>query len=175
MTYRPNLIVSLLLAGVLGELVFEAYAWLISPLIFGLSLQPANLVMALAGQFANLSLPYATAFVIHVLIGSLGFATVILLTKRVTGLGCRMAGALVGLGLWFVAQGILAPLIGRDFMMGFGAYTQSSSVAHVGMALVIGAVLQARLGGGHLTKRRCLHAMSACRCHRAGLKYSAQR
>lgn len=153
MTYRPNLIVSLLLAGALGELVFEAYAWLISPLIFGISLQPANLVMALTGQFANLSLPYATAFVIHVLIGSLGFATIVWLTARATGLGYRMAGALVGLGLWFVAQGILAPLIGRDFMMGFGAYTQSSFIAHVGMALVIGAVLQTRLGGAAPDKK----------------------
>lgn len=146
MTIDNRLILtSLLLAGLVGEAAFELYAWLISPLVFGPTLEPAKLVMGLAQKIAGLSLPYAAAFALHFLIGSLGFAVVVLLVKRVSGLSFRMAGALGGLVLWFVAQGILAPLMGRAFMMDFGAYTQSSFVAHVGMAFLIGVILQSRL------------------------------
>jgi len=45
------------------------------------------------------------------------------------------SGVLAGIVLWFVAQGVLAPLMGRSFMMGFGSYTQSSFVGHVGMTI----------------------------------------
>ncbi|MFK7765148.1 MAG: hypothetical protein AB8B62_17930 [Roseobacter sp.] len=139
------LLTSLLLAGLVGEVAFELYAWLMSPFVFGPALEPAKLVMGLTQKFAGVSLPYAAAFALHFLIGSLGFAVFVHLVKRLSGLGYRMAGALGGLVLWFVAQGILAPLMGREFMMGFGAYTQSSFVAHVGMAFLIGVVLQTRL------------------------------
>ena len=82
------------------------------------------------------------AFAVHVLIGALGFAAVVYLTKRMTQLGYFAASALAGVILWFVAQGILAPLMGRSFMMGFGTYTQSSFVGHVGMTIVIAMVWQ---------------------------------
>lgn len=127
---------SLAIAGLIGELSFEVYAWLFSPILFGLSLQPSKLVMALTDIFTGIQLPYAAAFALHFLIGAFGFATVIFLIERYTKLGYLASGFAAGLGLWFVAQGVLAPVVGRTFMMGFGSYTQSSFVGHVGMCLL---------------------------------------
>ena len=133
---------ALALAGLVGELTFEAYAWLASPALFGVKLEPANLVIGLSKKLLGLDLTYGAAFAVHFLIGALGFAAVVYLTKRMTQLGYFAAGALAGVILWFVAQGILAPLMGRSFMMGFGTYTQSSFVGHVGMTIVIAMVWQ---------------------------------
>ena len=57
-----------------------------------------------------------------------------------------LTGFVSGLVLWFVAQGMLAPFIGRSFMMDFGTYTQSSFVGHVGMTLIMAHLLDAFLG-----------------------------
>ena len=132
----------LALAGLAGELSFEAYAWLISPSLFGVQLEPANLVIGLTRMASGVQVPYAAAFAVHVLIGVFGFAATVWAVKRHSGVGHAAAGLGAGVLLWFVAQGILAPAMGRSFMMGFGAYTQSSFVGHVGMALVIGLVWQ---------------------------------
>lgn len=82
------------------------------------------------------------------LIGQFSSEAYAWLLKRATGWGYIVAGGITGIALWFVAQGILAPFIGRSFMMDFGTYTQSSFVSHAGMTLVMGAVFQA------LEKRR---------------------
>lgn len=129
-------ITTLAVAGLIGELTFEAYAWLISPIIFGVKLEPANLVIGLTKTFTGVQLPYGVAFLIHFLIGAIGFAAVIFLFKRIGRLSYLGAGLGAGLGLWFVAQGVLAPLMGRSFMMGFGTYTQSSFIGHVGMTVL---------------------------------------
>jgi uncharacterized membrane protein YagU involved in acid resistance len=133
---------TLALAGLIGEISFEAYAWLISPLIFGVQLEPAKLVTALTKIFTGIQLPYAGAFVLHFLIGAVGFATVVYLFKQLTKLGYLTSGLAAGFSLWFVAQGILAPVVGRTFMMGFGSYTQSSFVGHVGMCVLMGFLWQ---------------------------------
>lgn len=134
-TLRP-----LLIAGLIGELSFEAYAWLVSPLLFGLTLEPARLVTALVQMGTGITLPYTAAFAIHFCIGAVGFAFVFWAFHRLGRIGPVLAGAVAGVALWFVAQGMLAPLVGRSFMMGFGPYTQSSFIGHVGMTLIIGAV-----------------------------------
>ena len=132
---------NLLLAGLVGELSFEAYAWLVSPLIFGLQLEPANLIIGLGKTFLGVNLPYWAGFAVHFLIGSIGFAAVVWLTHVLTKTRLAVSGAIAGAALWFVAQGLLAPLMGRSFMMGFGVYTQSSLLAHVGMSLMIALTL----------------------------------
>ncbi|MEP5730673.1 MAG: hypothetical protein ABJL67_15030 [Sulfitobacter sp.] len=141
----PLPLLPLLLAGLVGELAFELYAWLISPLIFGPSLQPANLVIALTNIATGIKIPYAVAFPIHFLIGAVGFALFFWLVHRLSGLSLILSGLVTGLILWFVAQGILAPVVGRDFMMGFGPYTQSSFVAHTGMCLLMAIALRGLL------------------------------
>ena len=133
----PTELKALAYAGLIGEITFEAYAWLVSPILFGVKLEPANLVIGLTKALSGLQLPYAAAFTIHFLIGAFGFATVIYLLKKLTRFSHLGAGVAAGLLLWFVAQGMLAPLMGRTFMMGFGSYTQSSFIGHVGMTVVI--------------------------------------
>ncbi|MEM5583826.1 MULTISPECIES: hypothetical protein [unclassified Roseibium] len=132
---------NLILAGLVAEIAFEVYAWFISPLIFGVVLQPANLIVALANLGLGVSLPYWIGFLVHFCVGAIGFSAFVLVTHMITRLNLVLAGAVAGVVLWFVAQGLLAPLVGRTFMMGFGAYTQSSFVGHVGMTLIAGFVL----------------------------------
>jgi len=134
---------NLALAGLAGEIAFELYAWLISPILFGVALAPANLVVALSKMGFGVSLPYWVGFVVHFSIGAFGFATFVWLTHLVSRANLIVSGAIAGLVLWFVAQGLLAPLVGRTFMMGFGAYTQSSFIGHVGMASLMGYVMVA--------------------------------
>lgn len=128
-------------AGVGGEILFEAYSWLVSPAIFGPILEPARLVTAITAKVTGIMLPYSLAFLIHFLIGALGFALLVYVINGVMKKGYVLAGLVTGLILWFVAQGILAPFIGRPFMMEFGAYTQSSFVAHTTMMMFIGFLL----------------------------------
>lgn len=132
----------LVLAGIVGECAFEAYAWLVSPVLFGVALAPANLVAALSKIYLGLEISYWTGFAIHLIVGAVMFPLIVLLVHKITRLGWVISGAIAGLGLWFTAQGILAPLVGRSFMMGFGTYTQSSFIAHIGMLAVIGFTLK---------------------------------
>jgi len=132
---------NLLLAGLAGEVSFEIYAWLISPILFDVALAPANLVIALTKIATGVTLPYWAAFILHFAVGVVGFSAFVLLTHLVVRTKLILSGAIAGVLLWFVAQGLLAPVVGRTFMMGFGAYTQSSFIGHVGMALIIGYVL----------------------------------
>lgn len=132
---------SLVIAGLAAEIAFEAYAWLVSPLVFGVVLQPANLVVALAQIWLGLALPYWVGFLVHFTIGAVGFSVFVLMVHLSLRLHIMFAGALAGVVLWFIAQGVLAPAVGRSFMMGFGAYTQSSFVGHVGMTMVVAFVL----------------------------------
>ncbi|MEO9778370.1 MAG: hypothetical protein ABJH07_19225 [Sedimentitalea sp.] len=132
---------NLILAGLAGEIAFEAYAWLVSPLLFGVALGPANLIVALGNITAGIALPYWAGFIIHFMIGAVGFSTFVWITHLITKANLILSGAIAGFVLWFVAQGVLAPAVGRSFMMGFGAYTQSSFIGHVGMATLMGYVL----------------------------------
>ncbi|MBB5722145.1 putative membrane protein YagU involved in acid resistance [Loktanella ponticola] len=133
----------LAIAGLAAEILFEFYAWIISPVLFGVTLQPSNLVIALTKIATGVTLPHAGAFVLHFLIGAFGFVAFVYLTKMVTKLGYIASGFVSGLALWFIAQGILAPVVGRTFMMGFGTYTQSSFVGHVGMTLIAAVIWRA--------------------------------
>ena len=132
---------NLLIAGLVGQIAFEAYAWLISPLLFGVTLQPTNLVVALAEVMFDFDLPHWAGFGVHFAIGAIGFSSLVLLTHLVTKANLILSGLGVGVGLWFLAQGFLAQAVGRTFMMGFGAYTQSSFVAHVGITTLMAFTL----------------------------------
>ena len=126
-----------ILGGLIAQIAFEAYAWLISPLIFGPKLQPSMLVMGLIEKYLAFSLSYEFAFLLHALIGIIGFGLFTLLFYKAFRSRTMLSGFVSGVVLWFIAQGILAPAMGREFMMGFGPYTQSSFVAHVGMTMLI--------------------------------------
>ncbi|WP_322988021.1 hypothetical protein [Hoeflea sp.] len=142
---RRQIALSIILAGLIGEGVFEIYAWFISPLIFNVILQPSNLVIALTAKLTGAQISHAVAFPIHFMIGSLGFGLFVYLTRLFMPSRIWLTGFVSGLILWFVAQGILAPFIGRSFMMDFGTYTQSSFIGHVGMTLLMAHLLEAFL------------------------------
>jgi hypothetical protein len=146
---------NILIAGVIGQLAFEAYAWLISPLLFGLTLEPSNLVMGLSKIYLGLNVSYGAAFACHFIIGAAGFSTLVWVIHVITQKTYVVSGALAGFILWFVAQGMLAPAVGRTFMMGFGPYTQSSAVAHIGMAMVMGYVMAKFVG--HMPRATFVH------------------
>lgn len=133
-------------AGVIAETLFELYAWLVSPILFDQVLQPSNLVIAIARITLGVDLPHGAAFAIHAFIGSIGFASCVYLIQRICEMTYLVSGVVTGVLLWFVAQGILAPFIGRPFMMEFGAYTQSSFIGHVGMCLIVALVLRRQTG-----------------------------
>ena len=130
-----------IIGGAFAEVAFELYAWLISPIFFSLTLQPAKLVTALTKKFLAIELLYSQAFLIHAFIGTVGFGIFVLLLYKALPLRAWVSGTISGIALWFIAQGILAPAIGRDFMMGFGSYTQSSFIGHVGMGLIIALII----------------------------------
>lgn len=136
-TAFKQIAIAVVLAGLAGEIIFELYAWLVSPAVFGPALQPSKLVMAIVAKVTGLSLPYNFAFVLHFLTGSVGFGVFVFLWRQLMPQRVFLTGLVAGLTLWFVAQGLLAPFIGRTFMMGFGTYTQSSFVGHVGMTLIM--------------------------------------
>lgn len=145
-TLSPKqVIMSITLAGLIGEIAFELYAWLVSPVLFGVILQPSNLVIAITSKLTGLQMSKALAFPVHFLIGSLGFGLFVYATRLLMPARVWLTGFVSGLVLWFVAQGILAPFIGRSFMMDFGTYTQSSFVGHVGMTLLMAHLLAAFL------------------------------
>ena len=135
---------TLLIAGLAGQIAFEAYAWLVSPMLFGVTLEPSNLVVALAKVVFDLSLPYWLGFIVHFAIGAIGFSALVVFTHLATRANVIVSGVGVGLALWFVAQGLLAQAVGRPFMMGFGSYTQSSFVAHVGMTTLMAFIMLKR-------------------------------
>ncbi len=138
-----TIILAIVGAGIVGEVLFELYAWLISPILFDASLQPARLVIAIVAKLTGIEMSYAVAFGLHSIIGAIGFGSFVYLIRHWMPGKVFWVGVVSGLVLWFVAQGILAPFIGRSFMMGFGPYTQSSFIGHVGMTLVMSYVMNA--------------------------------
>ena len=136
-----------IIAGLIGEVIFELYAHLVSPALFGPALEPANLVMALSTKLFGISIPYSIAFPIHFVIGSVGFGIFVYIAMRLVSRNPLISGGLSGVALWFIAQGMLAPFIGRSFMMDFGPYTQSSFIGHVGMSIIIAYAIVAQNRG----------------------------
>ncbi|MDF1778124.1 MAG: hypothetical protein P1V13_19005 [Rhizobiaceae bacterium] len=142
---KTQIILAIVLAGLIGEVVFELYAWFVSPVLFDVVLQPSNLVIAITAKLTGVQISKTVAFPIHFLIGSLGFGLFVYATRLIMPARVWLTGLISGLILWFVAQGILAPFIGRSFMMDFGTYTQSSFIGHVGMTLLMAHLLAAFL------------------------------
>lgn len=136
----------LIVSGLIAQAAFEIYAWFISPVLFGPTLQPAKLIMGLNAKYLGIDLPYAVAFVMHIATGVFAISAVTLLVYQLLKSRAILSGVAGGVLLWFVAQGILAPAMGRPFMMGFGPYTQSSFVAHVGFSLIVTLFVSWRMG-----------------------------
>lgn len=137
----------LIVSGLIAQGAFELYAWVVSPILFGPTLQPAKLIMGLNAKYLGVDVPYAAAFAMHIATGVFVISGVTLLLYQLFRSRAIVSGVAGGVLLWFVAQGILAPAMGRAFMMGFGPYTQSSFVAHVGFSLIVTLFVGWRMRG----------------------------
>lgn len=137
-TGRP--FAALLGAGVLGEVVFEALAWLAAPALFGMALQPAFLIAKLAERWAGQDLVYGAAFILHFLAGVVVFP---IAYRLIFGARIRRrwltCGIAWGLALWLISEAVLAPLAGLPWMAGLGLYVWAAGGAHIAYALTVAA------------------------------------
>ena len=86
-----------ILGGLIAQIAFEAYAWLISPFVFGPKLQPAFLVIGLSEQYLGITPSYAVAFSLHALIGIIGFGIFTLLFYKALRGRVMLSGFISGL------------------------------------------------------------------------------
>lgn len=148
MTLSPMQILRLtLLGGLAGEIAFEAFAFGLGPLLTGRVMEPAYLVIALA-RLLGAEIGYVGGWIGHLVAGlvlfPLGYLAYLRLTPPQTW---AMAGLIWGFVLWAVAQGMLAPLVGRGFMMGFVSYTWASLLAHMLYGLVVARAMSWAMPG----------------------------
>lgn len=128
----------LLIAGMIGEVGFELVAWGAAPWLLGQPMQPAVLVAELAQSLFDRALPMTAAFLIHVASGIVLFPSGYALFRAASGIRSPTAAGLAwAVALWLVAQGVLAPLAGKPFMLGFGLYTWASLAAHALYSLAV--------------------------------------
>lgn len=139
---RPApLFVTILVAGLFGQMAFEIYAWFISPAVFAVTLEPAVLVMNFLRHVFGTEISYTQAFLIHFSVG-LSFSLMVFIFGYVTRVGYVLSGAITGGILWFISLGLLAPIVGFRFMADFGVLAQSALIAHVGMATIMGWLIR---------------------------------
>jgi hypothetical protein len=131
---------ALLLAGLAGQAVFETVALFLMPVLFGMPLMPALLVVTLGQTLLGLQLPMLAGWIGHLAAGTVLFPFAWLALRRATGWPAAASGAALGIALWLFAQGLLAPLAGRPFMLGFVPYTWASLGAHLAYAIAVALV-----------------------------------
>lgn len=134
----------ILMAGVIGEVVLEIFAWGIVPQIAGRPMRPHILIMDLARVQGGVEMWTPLAVGIHLALGAVVFPMIYLkLQQTFRNLSWLLLSTLVGLALWAIAQTTLAPLAGRPFMLGFdptwgfNTYTWSSLIAHTLLMVVV--------------------------------------
>lgn len=136
---------ALLLAGLVGQALFEFVALIVMPALLGMPLQPAALVVTLGQTLVGLEMPMLAGWAVHLAAGIIVFPLGYLVMARATGWSWTVAGAGWGVILWLFAQAVLAPLAGRPFMLGFVPYTWASLCAHLVYTLGVAFTL-VRLG-----------------------------
>ncbi|MDZ4096305.1 MAG: hypothetical protein U1D35_15515 [Paracoccaceae bacterium] len=135
-------LIQILAAGITGELVFEFLALVVAPVLLGTMMIPAGLVAGLGTVLFGVKMPMAAAWALHLFAGIALFPLGYVLFCRITGLsGWMLSGALWAVVLWVFAQGALAPMVGRPFMLGFVPYTWASLVVHLAYALTVAGAL----------------------------------
>jgi hypothetical protein len=135
---------ALLLAGLAGQAAFEVVALVVMPALLGMPLMPAALIVTLGQTVFGLQLPMLAGWTGHLAAGIVLFPLGYLALSRATGWRAAACGAAFGIALWLIAQGLLAPLAGRPFMLGFVPYTWSSLGAHLAYALTVSFVFDRR-------------------------------
>jgi hypothetical protein len=143
-----GIIVTILLAGIASEVVWEIWARFITPLLVGGPLEPAALVQSVFGLGDR-----TTAEIIHFLVGLIAYPFGYIFIARPIAkaifpfLPWWMVALGYGSGLWIFALYIMAHLFaGLPPFLGFIPLTWASLAGHLLFALAGGAVVKARLG-----------------------------
>ena len=141
-----TIIVTVLLAGLAAEVVWEIWARLLTPLWVGGPLEPAALVQdvfKLKSRF--------TGEVIHFLVGLIGYPIGYLVIARplaraiVPWMPWWLVALGYGTGLWVFALYIMAHLVaGHPPFLGFIPLTWASLGGHLAFAVALAAVVRHR-------------------------------
>lgn len=135
-SFKPYLL--LLVAGVIGVVVWEIVGNYIAPLIIGGKLSPIGLIISLFKNTIGINPGRDIAMVLHFFTGIVGYPVAYLIaTKVVRSFGPVVDGLALGVGTWILALGIFAPLAGFPFMLNFGNLTWMSLGGHVAYGLVV--------------------------------------
>ena len=142
---RP-VFVALLLAGLAGAAVFEFIALVLAPAVLGHPIVPARLVVNLGAALTGTEWPMLAGWIGHFAAGILVFPLGYLAFLRLSGLRSWPAsGAIWGVVLWLLAQGVFGPAAGGPFMSGFSAFMFVSLAVHLAYALAVALALNLAL------------------------------
>ncbi len=143
-----GIIVTILLAGLASEVVWETWARVITPLLVGGPLEPAALVQSVFGLSDR-----TIAEIIHFLVGLIAYPFGYIFIARPIAkaifpfLPWWIVGLGYGVGLWIFALYIMAHLFaGLPPFLGFVPLAWASLVGHLLFAVAGAAVVKARLG-----------------------------
>lgn len=143
-----KIIVTILLAGLASELVWEIWARVITPNLVGGPLEPAALVQSVFGLGDR-----TTAEIIHFLVGLIAYPFGYIFIARPIAkaifpfLPWWIVALGYGVGLWVFALYIMAHLFaGLPPFLGFIPLAWASLAGHLLFAVAGGAVVKARLG-----------------------------
>ncbi len=128
----------LVLAAAAAMAGWEIFAKGIAPLIMGGPLSPNGLIVSLIKSQIGIKPPGYVATVLHWATGlaayPVGFLVLATVLPRIGFLG---QGMIVGIGTWFLALGVFAPLAGLPFMLNFGTITWVSLWGHLAYGVTL--------------------------------------
>ncbi|QUJ76506.1 hypothetical protein KDD17_16800 [Sulfitobacter albidus] len=140
---------TLLAAGSIATIAFDAYGQGISPAIGMAKLAPVGLANATLNTVFG-SVPSGMAYLLHMLTGTVFYVLGYFLVARplqravLPQLHWSVTAALYGLGLWIFALYIMAHLVaGMPAFLGFTGITYVALYGHVLYALVAAWVIEA--------------------------------
>lgn len=145
---RTSVAMTILLAGLAAEVIWEIWARLITPLWVGGPLEPAALIQSVFG-FNN----WPLAEFIHFLVGLVAYPFgYVFIAKPIARsffpfLPWWIVALGYGAGLWVFALYIMAHLVaGLPAFLGFIPLTWASLVGHLLFGLAVGTVVRLRHG-----------------------------
>ena len=143
-----GIVLTILLAGLASEIVWEIWARVITPQLVGGPLEPAGLIQSVFGLGDR-----TIAEIIHVMVGLIAYPFGYIFIARpvaktiVPFLPWWIVALGYGTALWVFALYIMAHLVaGFPPFLGFIPLTWASLVGHLLFALAGGAVVKTRLG-----------------------------
>lgn len=142
--------ITLLSAGALATVAFDAFGQGLSPLLGYAKLAPVGLASATLKQVFGAS-PSGAAYLVHTLTGLIAYTLGYFLIARpvqraiLPTLHWSITAAVYGVVLWVFALFIMAHLVaGMPAFLGFTGITWVALVGHVLFALVAAAVIESK-------------------------------